>query len=363
MTSPTHLKKPRIAFFSDSLPERNGTGAYYFDLLNQLSAFPLSMAIFQPKRQVRLNWLSIPMPGDPSQRLITPNLFRIYRGLKQLKPQIVISITPGPFGILGYLYAKRNNLKFVSAFHTDFEQLTKIYWNPLNRSFANFYLSFINKLFCSHSKYTLINNKKLIPQVEQLGAQKHKVMGTPLPDFHFREPPSNAPEAFEQVCFAGRLAAEKNIDLILDAAKHFKQIRFIIVGDGPLKRSLKEAATELTNVRFTGWVNRSELVKIIDASNCLLLPSKLETFGSIAYEAMARGRPTIVSENSGINQWDSLRAHIVVLKDERNLIQAIQSLIEMTLEERASLGARSRAAAIQFNTMTLEHWMALLNEL
>ena len=363
MNSPANDAMPRVAFFSDSLPERNGAGAYYFDLLKQLSAHPFSTAIFQPRRQVRLNWLSIPMPGDPSQRLITPNLFRIRRGLKRLKPQIVISITPGPFGILGYLYAKRNNLKFISAFHTDFEQLVKIYWNPLTRSFANYYLSSINKLLCRYSEYTLINNSNLIPQVERLGAKKYKIMGTPLPEFYFNKPLNPPPEAFEQICFAGRLAAEKNIHLIIKAAEHFKQIKFVIVGDGPLNRPLKDSARKLKNVRFTGWVNRNELVEIIDCSNCLLLPSKLETFGSIAYEAMARGRPTIVSENSGINQWDSLRENIIILKHEENLIQSIQSLIDISPEERASLGARSRQAAIQFNKMTLGHWTDLLSKL
>ena len=34
------------------------------------------------------------------------------------------------------------------------------------------------------------------------------------------------------------------------------------------------------------WLNR-ELVNMVDLSSALLLPSKIETFGSVAFEAMA----------------------------------------------------------------------------
>ena len=36
-----------VAFFSDSLPERNGTGAYYFDLLESLKSEIPNIEIFR----------------------------------------------------------------------------------------------------------------------------------------------------------------------------------------------------------------------------------------------------------------------------------------------------------------------------
>ena len=68
----------RVAFFSDSLPERNGTGAYYYDLLSSLKSEIPNIEIFQPLHDVRLNLLSIPMPGDPSQKIITPKFLQLY---------------------------------------------------------------------------------------------------------------------------------------------------------------------------------------------------------------------------------------------------------------------------------------------
>ena len=116
----------------------------------------------------------------------------------------------------------------------------------------------------------------------------------------------------------------------------------------------------MRNLKFTGWLKRDDLIQIVDQSNCLLLPSKLETFGSVAYEAMARGRPTIVSKNSGIIEWDCLRKHILVLNDTASLIESIKSLIDMKEEARDELSKNSRQAALEFNQMTLNQWVELL---
>ena len=106
----------RVAFFSDSLPERNGTGAYYHDLAGQLSPHLESLHIFQPIPRAKHSLFSLPTPGDPMQRLVTPNLFRIRKGFKELNPNIIVSITPGPFGLLGLTLAKLSKKPFISAF-------------------------------------------------------------------------------------------------------------------------------------------------------------------------------------------------------------------------------------------------------
>ena len=47
MNSNHKEKTTSVAFFSDSLPERNGTGAYYFDLLESLKSEIPNIEIFQ----------------------------------------------------------------------------------------------------------------------------------------------------------------------------------------------------------------------------------------------------------------------------------------------------------------------------
>ncbi|MGC6455612.1 MAG: glycosyltransferase [Coraliomargaritaceae bacterium] len=358
----SHARGVRVAFFSDSLPERNGTGAYYHDLAGQLAPQVEALKIFQPTQRGNNSFLSLPMPGDPMQRLVTPNFMRIRSGYKSLNPHIVVSITPGPFGLLGLALAKLSGSRFISAFHTDFEQLAKIYFNPLSRTFANGYLRTANRILCKKSGVVLVNNSKLEEDVIALGAKGIEVMGTPLQPAFLEKPMQPPPSSVQRICFAGRLAAEKNIDQIIDASKQFPEIEFVIGGDGPLRKKLQDLANGLTHVRFTGWLNRDELIEILDSSSLLLLPSKLETFGSVALEAMSRGRPALVSANAGIHDWPILQDGLFTLQRGDDLATAIERLIHLPADEWQRKASVCRSAAEQLNRETILQWARMLAE-
>lgn len=350
----------RAAFFSDSMPERNGTGAYYHDLLSQLAPKVAALEIFQPIVKERHPLLSLPMPGDTSQRLVTPDVFRIGKACRALKPNVIIAITPGPFGLLGLYHAWRTGAQFISAFHTDFEQLARIYWNPFTRRFINGYLNNANRILCKRSATVLINNSKLEADVNRLGAPSVEVMGTPLQTKFIATPIVPPAPRVEQICFAGRLAAEKNIHLIIEAAKNFPEIRFVIGGDGPMRKELEALAINVPNVRFLGWLKREQLVDLLDNSSLLLLPSKLETFGSVALEAMARGRPALVSANAGIHDWPLLKDGLISLATNESLSEAITQLIALPADVWMDIATRSRKAAEQLNNETVQQWANVL---
>ncbi len=352
----------RVAFFSDSFPERNGTGAYYHDLLGQLEPYVEALEIFQPLEKTRHFRFSVPMPGDPSQRLITPDPFRIARGCKTLRPDLVIAVTPGPFGLLGLYHAKRHRAAFITAFHTDFEQLTRLYWRPFTRFLCNTYLRNANRILCKSSATVLVNNSKLVPDVQHLGAHATEVMGTPLQRAFLETPLAPVHARVERICFAGRLADEKNVDQIIEAAADFPHIQFDIGGDGPERAKLEAAAAGLNNVHFKGWLTREQLIELIDNASCLLLPSKLETFGSVALEAMARGRPALVSANAGIHDWPELKDGLITLKADIPLSDAIRDCLDQTPDYWQRTARAARAAAEQLNQSTLEQWAGVLTK-
>jgi len=350
----------RVAFFSDSLPERNGTGAYYHDLLEQLGPRVEAAAVFQPQIMQRHPLLSWPMPGDPSQRLVIPNLPRIAKAYRKLRPTIVVSITPGPFGLLGLYHAKRSGAAYISAFHTDFEQLARIYWKPLSRTVVNTYLNNANRFICRRSATVLVNNSHLRKDVEALGSKTVEVMGTPLQPLFLEKPTCPYPDRLDRICFVGRLAPEKNVERIITAARELPGVEFVIGGDGPLRRELQASASGLPNVNFTGWLTRGRLITVIDQSGLLLLPSKIETFGSVALEAMARGRPALVSKNAGIHDWSQLQEGLFSYDQEQPLVDSIRSIVELPQEQRKKKANSARAAALHFNEQTLHQWVDIL---
>jgi glycosyltransferase involved in cell wall biosynthesis len=302
------------------------------------------------------------MPGDPSQRLIAPDFRRVANGFKALRPDIVVAVTPGPFGLLGRYYAKRNGAAFLTAFHTDFEQLARLYWRPLTRSIVNGYLRNINRFLCKSSAAVLVNNSNLCADVENLGAKKVEVMGTPLQNAFLKTPQASPASQVKRICFAGRLAAEKNVDQIIATAADFPEIEFVIGGDGPERETLEAAAARSPNISFLGWQTRVQLIELLDSSSCLLLPSKLETFGSAALEAMARGRPALVSANAGIHDWKQLKEGLIALDAENSLSQAIATCLKQPAEYWQATAQKARAAAEKLNQETLNQWTDVLEK-
>nr|WP_284047711.1 glycosyltransferase [Halomonas gemina] len=350
----------RVAIFSDSFPVRNGTGAYYHDLLAHLHSHVAAVEVIQPRPRGRFSILSLPLPGDPTQQLVVPNLFRIRRQLSRLRPNIIVSVTPGPFGLLGLWMGRQHGCGFISAYHTNFEGLADLYWGPVKKRVINGSLQGVNRFICRRSTTVLANNGALTEPVRALGAPQVDIMGTPLA-CEFLEPPTTPPSGtLEQVCFAGRLAKEKNIDAFIDAARSHPQCRFVIGGDGPLRKMVLQATEELDNLDYRGWLNRDALRTLIDESSLLVLPSHMETFGSIALEALSRGRPALVSENAGIHHWPQLADALIPLGTGASVADALDELAVWPAETWKEKAGLARQAAETLNRETVAQWLAVL---
>ncbi len=347
----------RVAIFSDALPARNGAGAYYEDLAAQLGPQLGELILFQPVVKKRLLHFALPLPGDSTQKLITPNVLRIHREFHALRPDLVISVTPGPFGLLGLWLARRSGAGFLTAFHTHFEGLAKLYGDTWFFRLAHWYLVQVNRILCRNSDSVLVNNSSLNATVESLGARRVDVMGTPLSRAFLDTPIVPPTENLRQVLFAGRLAPEKNLPAILDAVKALPDIRFVIAGDGPLRSELEREAQLLPNLRLTGWLERDALRAEMDAAGLLILPSHMETFGTVALEAMARGRPALVAANAGIHDWPLLKDSLFTLGEGESLAQVLHQLSELPASTWQEKAAAARRAAETLNSHTISQWL------
>jgi len=230
----------------------------------------------------------------------------------------------------------------------------------VSRLFVNAVLRSANRIVCGLSSSVLINNARLRGDVERLGARDVEVIGTPLPREFIDSSPTPIAAEMRRVCFAGRLAPEKNVEHIITAARSLPQVEFVIGGDGPLRRQLEEQATGVSNLCFTGWLSRSELVELLDSASLLLLPSAFETFGSIALEAMARGRPALVSTSAGIHAWPALRPGLFAIDRPSDIGARLSELLELSPREWEEKSSNARAVALELNQRTIDHWVALL---
>ena len=79
------------------------------------------------------------------------------------------------------------------------------------------------------------------------------------------------------------------------------RIQGLMVGDGPLRAGCDSLVQDRqVPIRFTGFLNQSEIIRAYVASDALVLPSDGgETWGLVVNEAMACARPCIVSDRVG----------------------------------------------------------------
>jgi glycosyltransferase involved in cell wall biosynthesis len=104
--------------------------------------------------------------------------------------------------------------------------------------------------------------------------------------------------------FVGKFTAIKRpVDFvrgILEARRHCASIGGLMVGDGPMKEHCQRLVEELRlPIRFTGFLNQSEMATAYIAADVLVVPSGQETWGLVVNEAMSCGRLCLVSDRVG----------------------------------------------------------------
>lgn len=348
----------RVAVVSDAVPQRNGVGAYYHDLGQHLAERGMRFETFSP-RLIEGAWTggwSLPLPGDSTQRFVIPSFFRLRRELQAFAPDVVITPTPGFYGLAGVRYGRYLEARILVGFHTWYEKLAELYWNRLQGGLGKVCLTLTNRLLFRYADCVLANSDYMLAVARDLGARRTELMGTPVAYDFITTPVTKPADNIKSVLFAGRLATEKNIDAVLEAARTMPDVTFNIAGEGPERAKVQHAAAQLPNLHYLGWLDRSALLGVIDASDCLVLPSYVESFGTVALEAMARQRLTVVSRDCGITQWPELASSLFCISEWETLADTLYRIRNLSANERLAVARTAREAAVRLNDWNCDRW-------
>jgi glycosyltransferase involved in cell wall biosynthesis len=100
------------------------------------------------------------------------------------------------------------------------------------------------------------------------------------------------------IAFAGRLTAQKDLDVALAALKTLPDVRLLVAGDGPERDRLGALAGR--NVEFLGPLPRPEVLGLLRAADAAILTSAWENFPHGIVEALAVGTPVVATRVGGV---------------------------------------------------------------
>jgi len=149
------------------------------------------------------------------------------------------------------------------------------------------------------------------------------------------------------------LRPEKNHALFLEMARRLVQqlpaTRFLIIGDGPCRDSLEQAARELgltLHVLFLG--SRDDVPRLLAAMDVFALTSHIEANPVSILEAMSVGRPVVATDVGSIHEAvvDGETGFLLRPGDAAGLAERVTRLLcDQSL--RRSMGAAARRAVVE----------------
>lgn len=168
-------------------------------------------------------------------------------------------------------------------------------------------------------------------------------------------PANDARSPFPVVLAAGRLVAQKNFGLLLEAAARIRRelpaVRFLIAGEGPQRGFLAERIRAL---RLDGAVEllgeRTDMEELLRQADVFWLPSSWEGLPNVVIEAMASGLPVVATDVGGTRElFTSGREGFLVRPDSVDDFVYFGGALLRDETLRRSMGAAARRRARQFS--------------
>lgn len=298
----------------------------------------------------------LPIPGYPLLRLGLPARRRLQSLWRLDPPDLIHVVTEGPLGATAVSAGRALGIPVTSSFHTNFHAYASSYGFSFFRRAA---LAWLRRIH-NRTLRTFTPTAELMSELSAQGFDNLALLSRgvdvrqfspSLRDSTLRASWGAGPGDLV-VLHVGRMAAEKNYTLLfkcyaaMRAANPF--IRFVLVGDGPLRASLQSEHPECL---FTGFMPRADLARHYASADVYLHASLSETFGNVLTEAMASGL--------AVAGFDYAAARQFVVDGENGLLASCDAPQELEsaairLVRESALRNKLRAAAP--NAVARQSW-------
>ena len=309
LPSTEEVSRLRIALVTETYPpEVNGVALTVARLAEGLRARGHRLQLLRPRRDrsdVRRETgmdehllPGLPIPRYSELRMGLPARRRLLRLWRVSRPDLVHIATEGPLGWAALRAARELGLPVSTEFRTNFHMYCGLYGLGWLQPLITRYL----RWFHNNADLTMVPTEGMRLELEALGFERLQAVGRGVDAVRF-DPRHRSAELRAQwgaderdpvLLCVGRLAAEKNLDVLLDAWRAVKArtpaARLVLVGDGPLRAALMQRCPDAI---FAGQRSGEDLARHYASADVFVFPSLSETWGNVVTEALASGLPVI----------------------------------------------------------------------
>lgn len=256
-----------------------------------------------------------------------------------------------PDGLLAYMINKRYHIPYVITTHNELFYFK----HSISRAFAH-------KVMLNASGIMPINFQSFT-FFKSCGYSKTRLIPLGFNETFLREQ-NNRESDVVRIVSVAELIPLKNIDKVILAIKELVpryKIMYTIIGKGPEGIKLRKMVSRLQLdqfVTFIEYVPHHEIADEMYRHDIFIMPSYVETFGRVYFEAMAMGIPVICAKNSGIfGYFKEMEEGISV---NHNRIKEISEALEYLIthkEERKRMGMMGKKLVEQYT------WDNIIREL
>jgi 1,2-diacylglycerol 3-alpha-glucosyltransferase len=297
-------------------------------------------------------------PFNPENPFAYPPIGIVPTVLRKAHFDVIHTQQPFGMGRHGRVFSRRQKIPLVSTFHTMYTEYSH-YFPLVPRYTARWWLGDQLRRYyqtcdavvvpsCAAGK--LLSNIGIVPR-------RLEVVPTGIP-----VAPMVVPAALEQarrgyslppnapvLLFVGRLAREKNLDLLLQSFSELclsdwislpsaEHPVLLLVGSGPYLSTCREWVRQAGVepwVRFAGFLSRTELAPIYAVSTLFVFPSSTETQGVVLSEAQSFGLPCVLAEGGGASEFVRTNIDALVIPPIVNdFTAAIRALLNDPMRRR-----------------------------
>lgn len=308
----------------------------------------------------------------PEVRWGFPDAAEIRADFAAFRPDLVHVATEFAMGLAGLRLAREFEVPVIASAHTDYERYASRYhleWlMPAGWQYLRWFYGQATRVLCPSRSYERHLHLRGVRHTAIWSRGVDRQLFAPARrDEAVRAEFGVGPDQ-PMVLYVGRLAAEKNLDLLLEAWRQLGPredgARLVLVGTGPLEGELRarmDAGVVVAGVR-TG----PALAACYASADLFAFPSSTETFGNVLLEAMSSGLASLAVRAGGVMEFaeHDVNAWLVAPDSTSALVDGLRHLLDdAVLRRRLAAGGEGTAAARDwgsiFTGVVLEYERAL----